>query len=135
MEAAVVFEEIGDRSSAAEVDINLADLLIDQGKPADAAVLARRATDEFEREKAPRDESLAYAVLSRSLLAQGNRSDANKAIEGALALSEKYHDREVELSVAVIASRVRAAAAAPPIEPEPPLACSRFSTMPQKPDL
>ncbi len=110
MEAAVVFEEIGDRSSAAEVDINLADLLIDQGKAADAAVLARRAADEFEREKAPRDESLAYAVLSRSLLAQGDRSDANKAIEGALALSEKYHDREVELSVAVIASRVRAAA-------------------------
>ena len=113
-EAISEFEEIGDKSSAAEVEIGLAELQIDQGKAADAAVLARKAADEFEREKAPKDESVANAVLARALLSQGKVLDAKAAIERALVLSGKYHDREAELAVAVTAARVHAAAGTAP---------------------
>ena len=109
-EAISEFDAIGDKSSAAEVETGLGELLIDQGKPQDAVTLARKAADEFEREKAPRDESRAAAVLSRAYLAQGNLSSAQAEIERAIALTGKYHDRDAELVVAVTAARVRAAA-------------------------
>ena len=109
-EAISTFEDIGDKSSAAEVETALAELLIDQNKPAEAARLAQRAEEEFQKVRAPKDESLASAVFARALLVQGNLSEAQKKIERALTLSRKYHDREAELSVALTAARVRAAA-------------------------
>ncbi len=112
-EAISNFEDIGDKSSAAEVETDLAELLIDQDKPGDAAILAQRAEQEFQKERAPKDESLASAVLAHALLVQGKLLDAQKEIERALTLSHKYHDREAELSVALTAARVRAAAGTP----------------------
>jgi hypothetical protein len=43
------------------------------------------------------------------MLAQGKIQDARKAIDQSSALSEKYHDRLVELFTAITAARVRAA--------------------------
>jgi tetratricopeptide (TPR) repeat protein len=104
------FVNIGDRSSAAEVEISLAEILIDQHNVSESVGMARSAAEEFEREKAPRDESLAESVLARALLAQGEVAEAQKAIQTATALSHKFHDRQVELSVEVNAARVRVAA-------------------------
>jgi tetratricopeptide (TPR) repeat protein len=112
-EAISNFEDIGDKSSAAEVETALAELLIDQDKPGDAAILAQRAKEEFQKERAPKDESLASAVLAHALLVQGKLSEAQSAIEHAVTLLRKYHDREAELSVALTAARVRAAAGTP----------------------
>jgi ATP/maltotriose-dependent transcriptional regulator MalT len=112
-EAISTFEDIGDKSSAAEVETALAELLIDQDKPRDAAILAQKAEEEFQKERAPKDESLASAVLAHALLLQGKLLAAQKEIERALMLSRKYHDREAELSIALTAARVRAAAGTP----------------------
>ena len=48
-------------------------------------------------------------MLARAFLAQENLASAKLAIERATTLSERYHDRPVELFVALTAARVRAA--------------------------
>lgn len=107
-EAIVIFEEVGDRQSAARSQLNLADLSVDQGRPAEAVPIATRVAQEFEGENAIRDQSLANAVLARALLAEGKTSDAQAAIDRSLALGSKYHDRGVELLVAIAAASTRA---------------------------
>jgi eukaryotic-like serine/threonine-protein kinase len=111
-EAISIFDEIGDKQSSARFQLELAELSIDEHNGLEAASIASRVSQEFARENAFRDESLANAVLSRALLVQGNISAAKTAIERALALSQNYHDRQVELSVALTAARVRAASGA-----------------------
>lgn len=108
-EAVSIFDEIGDKQSSARFQLELAELSIDEHRGADAAVIAGRVAQEFARERAPRDESQADAVLSQALLADGDVPAAKTAIEHALSLSQKYHDRQVELLVALTAARVRAA--------------------------
>jgi tetratricopeptide (TPR) repeat protein len=103
------FQQIGDRSSAAEVKTVLAELMLDEGNLADGRALAQSAAAEFETEKAPRDESLAVAVVARALLGQERIPDAQRAVERATNLLQKHHDRNAELSVALAAARVRAA--------------------------
>jgi DNA-binding winged helix-turn-helix (wHTH) protein/tetratricopeptide (TPR) repeat protein len=108
-EAASLFEQIGDKPGAARVQLDLAELLIDRGETGEAAVIAGRAQDEFEREKAARDESLASGVLARAFLAQGKFAEAQSAIERASALLGNCHDRQVELFVTLTAARINGA--------------------------
>jgi len=108
-EAIAIFDEIGDRQSSSRFQLELAELSIDEHNDSEAAFIANRVIAEFVRENALRDESLANAVLSRAMLEQGRIQDARKAIERSSALSEKYHDRQVELFAAITAARVRAA--------------------------
>jgi predicted Zn-dependent protease len=44
-EARAIFEEIGDKTKAAHVDLNLAELFLDEGKSAQAAASARHAAE------------------------------------------------------------------------------------------
>ena len=108
-EAIAIFDEIGDRQSSSRFQLELAQLSIDEHNGSEAASIANRVIEEFVRENAVRDESLANAVLSRAMLAQGRIQDAKKAIEHSTVLSEKYHDRPVELFAAITAARVHAA--------------------------
>ncbi len=108
-DAIAIFDEIGDRQSSSRFQLELAELSIDEHKGPEAAAIANRVIEEFSRENALRDESLAHAVLSQAMLAQGRIQDARKAIDQSSALSEKYHDRLVELFTAITAARVRAA--------------------------
>ena len=108
-EAIAIFDEIGDRQSSSRFQLVLAELSIDEHNGSEAASIANRVIEEFVRENALRDQSLAHAVLSRAMLAQGKIQEAQKAIEQSTALSEKYHDRQVELFAAITAARVHAA--------------------------
>jgi tetratricopeptide (TPR) repeat protein len=113
-EAVSIFDQIGDKQSSARFQLELAELSIDEHRGADAAAIASRVAQEFERERAIRDQSLANAILAQALLSQGNVPAAKRAVEGALAFSDKYHDRQVELLVALTAARVRAASGSAP---------------------
>ncbi len=108
-EAISIFDEIGDKQSSARFQLELAELSLDEQKGVDAEAIANRVAQEFARENALRDESLAAAVLARAFLLQRNIPAAKMAIDHAFTLSDKYHDRQVELFVAVTAARVRAA--------------------------
>lgn len=108
-EARVAFEEVGDRSQEAQSDIQLAELSLDQGKSAEAAASARRAADIFEETRAFRDEAASNLVLSLSFLAQGRTVEAEKSVNKAMVVARQSHNRELELSAAITAARVRAA--------------------------
>ena len=113
-EAISIFDEIGDKQSSSRFQLELAGLSIDERNGVEAAAIANRVIEEFTRENAVRDESLANAVLSRAMLAQGRIQDARKAIDQSSALSGKYQDRPVELFTAITEARVRAALANAP---------------------
>jgi eukaryotic-like serine/threonine-protein kinase len=112
-EAVSIFDEIGDRQSSNRFELDLAQISIDEADGSRAEAIARKVADEFAREKALRDESLANAVLARALLEQGKFENAKSAIDRSLALTQRYHDRLVELLVAVTAARVGAASNTP----------------------
>jgi DNA-binding winged helix-turn-helix (wHTH) protein/tetratricopeptide (TPR) repeat protein len=105
-QAVSIFNEIGDKQSSARFQLLLAELFLDQGDNAAAAILARQSAAEFEREKAIRDMALAYAVLSRSLLGQREFAAGRSALDVATSLSGKYTDRNVELFVALSAAMI-----------------------------
>ena len=113
-EAISIFDEIGDKQSSARFQLELAELSLDEHPGGEAAAIATRVSREFARQHAIRDESQAEAVLAQALLAQGDVPAAKTAIEHALSLFDKYHDRQVELLVALTAARVRAASGSAP---------------------
>ncbi|MFZ1156404.1 MAG: tetratricopeptide repeat protein, partial [Candidatus Sulfotelmatobacter sp.] len=84
-EAIAIFDEIGDRQSSSRFQLELAELSIDEHNGPEAAAIANRVIEEFSRENALRDESLAHAVLSQAMLAQGKIQDARKAIDQSSA--------------------------------------------------
>lgn len=108
-ESRVAFEQVGDRSQEAQSDIQLAELFLDQGKNAEAAASARRAADIFAETRAFRDEAASNLVLSLSFLAQGRTVEAEKSVNKAMVVARQSHNRELELSAAIAAARVRAA--------------------------
>lgn len=103
-QAVSMFNEIGDKRSAARFQLFLAELLIDQGDAVGATTLARRSADEFERERAVRDQAVAYALLGRAYLAQHDLSAAGSALNNSISLAGKYTDRSVELFVELTAA-------------------------------
>jgi ATP/maltotriose-dependent transcriptional regulator MalT len=104
-----LFEQIGDKSGAARVQLALAELLIDRGANLQAAAIASRAGEEFAQEKAVRYEALADGVLARAFLAQGQLADAQQTIERANVILRNCHDRQVELFVALTTAQVQSA--------------------------
>ena len=113
MQAQAAFEEIGDKRSAAEMELAIADLLVDQGTGVEAAAVASKAAEEFDRERVISDGSLAYAIMAHAFLAQGRVADARRAVERANALLGKGLNREVALAVAIAAARVDGASGGP----------------------
>ena len=113
LQAQAAFEEIGDKRSVAEMELAIADLLVDQGAGAQATALASKAAEEFDRERVISDESLAYAVIAHAFLAQARVADARRAVARATALLGKGLNREVALAVAIAAGRVDGASGGP----------------------
>jgi len=105
-QAISLFNEIGDGRSAARFQLSLAELLMDQGDYVGATTLAQKSADEFEGERAVRDQAVAYALLGRAYLAQHNLSAAVAALNNSVSLSGKYTDRSVELFVELTAAQV-----------------------------
>jgi tetratricopeptide (TPR) repeat protein len=108
-EALAIRREIGDTRAAAESHLALAVLAIEAGDVGAAESAVREQVKTFRQSNTPDKEALALGVLARALLAQGQTSAAREAIERATALSQKTQDTTVRLTVAIDASRVRAA--------------------------
>src|SRR5260370_16832294 len=65
-EARAIFEEIGDKTEVAHVDLNLAELFLDEGKSEESALSARRASDVFTRTKGTSDEAPPTLLLPKT---------------------------------------------------------------------
>jgi eukaryotic-like serine/threonine-protein kinase len=108
-EAISTFQEIGDRQSAARAQLTMAQALVDEDNAREAEVIAQAAADEFAKENSARDAALANAILARASLLSKDFARADTSVERATTELSSFHDREVELIVAISAARVKAA--------------------------
>ena len=115
-EALAVRQKLGEKGSIAESRLAIAALLLEEGKPAEAEAGAHEAAAEFQAEKIPDLEALAYALLARSKIEQpaAGLEDAQKAINRAVSLTARSQEPLIRLFVAIIAARVQAAASTNP---------------------
>ena len=86
-----------EKNYSAESNLQLAEIALDQARPADAESLARKAASVFEKNNVSGSASLAYAMLTRSLLAQGKLSEARATAAHAVALANQGSDRMVRM--------------------------------------
>jgi len=108
-EALAIRSQPAAKIQAAESQVALAGLAVEERRPAAAEAAARDAALIFASEKAADKEASARAVLARALLAEGRGAEALAAVLGATALSTRSQSPHVRLGVGAASARVRAA--------------------------
>jgi ATP/maltotriose-dependent transcriptional regulator MalT len=108
-EALRIRKEIGEPGTAAESQLELASVALEDRRFEEAEKLAMSALDEFRAEKLSESEVLARIVLARIFLAQGKTRDGRREIEQANGLAVKSAFVGVRLSYAIVSARVKAA--------------------------
>jgi eukaryotic-like serine/threonine-protein kinase len=100
----------GDKTMIAETEVALADLSLEEAhSPAEQEAALRQALEVFQKQKARDDESLAWCVLSRALLAEGKAAAAAEAMQHARSLAAKSQNPEIRWRTAIAAARVETA--------------------------
>jgi tetratricopeptide (TPR) repeat protein len=108
-EAQAIRTDLQAAFAIAKSRVALASLAIEEGHPEAAEALLGPALEVFIAQKATDWEASAQAVLARSLLGGKRNENARRALERALALSNRSQSPHVRLMVAATASRVEAA--------------------------
>lgn len=112
-ETLAIRQKMGELALAAESQLELAGLAIQEGHPDLAESLARTALAQFEKEKGDPDSSSAYTALSRALLMQGRMDEARAAAVKGMALSRTSADPALRLPAAIQQARVEMARPGP----------------------
>lgn len=102
-------QKMGALELAAESQMELAALDIEEGKPEQAVSLIRPALAEFEKEKSDPDSSTAYTLLSRALLMLAKLDEARNAAQRGAELSLTSSDPGLRLPAQVQQARVEMA--------------------------
>jgi DNA-binding winged helix-turn-helix (wHTH) protein/TolB-like protein len=100
------FSEAGDAANAAVEQTLLAQLSLDEGRPADAVGFARQAAEGLRVHKRNNDEALAQALLARGLAAQQNYREARQAIERSAVLLANSQAQITRLRVGITQAEV-----------------------------
>jgi DNA-binding winged helix-turn-helix (wHTH) protein/tetratricopeptide (TPR) repeat protein len=100
--------KLNEKGLVAETRLALAQLEVEDNRSSVAALNAREAADEFRAEKEVDQESLAYALLARSLVAEGDIAEAANAAHRSAELVPKVQSVARRLSIAVALARVQA---------------------------
>jgi tetratricopeptide (TPR) repeat protein len=112
-QAISIFEEVGDKSEEAHVRLHLAEILLDEGKAAEAESLARQSADVFLETRAEQYLVEAHLLESTALTAQGQNAEARKRIEQVTKAATDSHNRRLELKAAITSARIQAVSASP----------------------
>ncbi|HEY4660183.1 MAG TPA: DUF2225 domain-containing protein [Terriglobales bacterium] len=105
-ESLEIRQKVGAVELAAEAQLELANLALDEGHPEKAEPLLRSAIAEFEKEQGDPAASTAYTLLSRTLLMKGKLDDSRKAIQRSTELSKTSSDPALRLLADVQSARV-----------------------------
>jgi tetratricopeptide (TPR) repeat protein len=105
-------QKLGAEQLAAESQVELANLAIEEGHGEQAEALLRAALAEFEKEKTDPDSSSAWTSLSRALRIQGKLEEARKSAERGAELSLTSSDPLLRLPAEIEQARVDMASAA-----------------------
>jgi len=107
-EALKLRTNIADKVSIAESQVALADILLDEGRFAEAIAAARSVVAVFQSEKVIDDETAAYVLQARASLAQKDFTSADKAIKLANQSGAKTTDMRLRLRLSIVTANVSA---------------------------
>jgi tetratricopeptide (TPR) repeat protein len=97
----------GEKLTIAETQLALGDLSLEEGRsPAEQEAAVRQALEIFQTQKMRDDETGAWCVLARTLLAQGKAAAAKDAIQHARSLAAKSQNPEIRWRTAITAARI-----------------------------
>jgi tetratricopeptide (TPR) repeat protein len=100
----------GEKLTIAETQLALADLSLEEGRsPAEQEAAVRQALEIFQTQKMRDDETGAWCLLARTLLAQGKAAAAKDAIQHARSLAAKSQNPEIRWRTAITAARIETA--------------------------
>jgi hypothetical protein len=102
-----------DPTPAADRDVARAELLLSQGRPADAVPLARRSLEVFQFEGNGAAQADALHVLAQAQIAAGELAAARTSLDRASAMPIASVDRVLALSLAATVARLQIAGSAP----------------------
>ncbi len=98
----------GDKIPIAEAQLALADLSLEDGRsPTEQETAVRQTLEVFQKQKIHDDETQAWCVLARALLAEGKAVAAKEAMQHALAA--KSEDPNIRWPAAITAARIETA--------------------------
>ncbi len=100
----------GDKITIAETQLALADLSLEEARsPAEQEAAVRQARDVFQKQKIRDDETQAWCILARALLAQGKNAAAEEAMRHARSLAAKSQNPNIRWPTAITATRIEIA--------------------------
>ncbi len=100
----------GDKITIAETQLALADLSLEEARsPAEQETVVRQALEVFQTQKVRDDETEAWCVLARALLAEGKAAAAKDAMQHARSLAAKSQNPEIRWRTAITAARIETA--------------------------
>jgi DNA-binding winged helix-turn-helix (wHTH) protein/tetratricopeptide (TPR) repeat protein/TolB-like protein len=105
-ESLSVRTQTGQKQAAAESQVALALVSIEEGHPADAETTARKCRDQFHKEQEADDELAATVVLIQTLLTRGEYSEAKAELERAEPLANKSQNLLARLQFALTSACV-----------------------------
>jgi ATP/maltotriose-dependent transcriptional regulator MalT len=105
-EAFALRSQAGEKQTAAESRVSLANLGIEEGRGSDAETSARASQLQFHQEQQADDELSASIVLIDALLAQGKQGEAQKEMEAAQPLGNESQNRLLRLQFELASGRV-----------------------------
>jgi tetratricopeptide (TPR) repeat protein len=100
----------GDQITIAETQLALTDLSLEEARsPAEHEAAVRQALEVFQTQKARDDETQAWGILARALLAEGKAAAAKDATQHARSLAAKSQNPEIRWQTAITAARIETA--------------------------
>ena len=109
LEALAIREQLGEKGTAAESQLAVARLLLQEKQFSGAEGLCRSAIEEFRRVERTEDEASARALLSQLLLAQGKSDEARNEINHASFLLKTSQSVRLRYSAMIAAASIGAA--------------------------
>ena len=100
----------GDTLAIAQTQLGLADLSLEEAQPpAEQETAARKALEVFQTQNVRDDETGAWCVLARALIAQGKSAAAKDAVQHARSLSAKSQNPGIRWQTALTAAQIEIA--------------------------
>jgi serine/threonine protein kinase/tetratricopeptide (TPR) repeat protein len=107
-QAIAMCKEMNDEDFTAQLNVGLATIALIEKRYADGQVLARQATEAYEKSNSFGNWAWAEAVFARNLLGAGNLMDAQEAVLKSLALAKQSSGQTYGFEAALADARVKA---------------------------
>jgi eukaryotic-like serine/threonine-protein kinase len=110
-QALAIRTSAGDDLTIAETRLGLADLSLEEAHaPVEQEGAMRQVIEVFEQQKARDDETQAWSILARALLAEGKAATANEAMQHARSLAARSQNPAIRWATAIVWARIGTAA-------------------------